>query len=353
MNKLLHFVIPALAPLATLAVHPDRCSGTVSVPTPYGPAKVEWKKDGKIATVETTIPPGFPGQVIEVGGVKITLPANPTACWMPFKAMSYDPVVLQLPAAWSITSAKVKTPLGSGDVILRTGPIYSRIEIFPDKALEGRKPYVAEPGYKLVLADLPPELLGDGVVTGSIVFDFGSASAPPDVLKMIPAAPLRITGLNGDLTCYQPMQGDEVDFANVHGDTQVLVLDPRYSTICRSIPGYTPILELPATDWRTGADTTITATGLPPLIPVVFVVGARELGTPFVIARPDCTLRVDLNPAFLVQKLATTSGEAPLTLSVPSNPALIGRGLAMQAFAVDVPGFRVQPTNHVKARIES
>ena len=90
MNKLLHFVIPALAPLATLAVHPDRCSGTVSVPTPYGPAKVEWKKDGKIATVETTIPPGFPGQVIEVGGVKITLPANPTACWMPFKAMSYD-----------------------------------------------------------------------------------------------------------------------------------------------------------------------------------------------------------------------------------------------------------------------
>ena len=78
-----------------------------------------------------------------------------------------------------------------------------------------------------------------------------------------------------------------------------------------------------------------------------------EVATPFVIARPDCTLPVELNPAFPVQKLATAGGEAPRTLSIPSDPALIGRGLVLQAFAVDVPGVRVQPTNHVKARSES
>ena len=357
MNSRFLKLFTTVLPICSLAMMPPRCTGTarVKVTDPHsgiqGEAEIGWSKDIKTAKVSATIPPNSPKQTIQVGGFSIDLPANQGSQPMQFTADCTDPVIVQVPLAWTLGSATVTSPAGTGPLTVVTGALPAAGTIGVGGVVTFTKFYLAEPGTKLMLGDYPPGLGVAGPTSGVAKFRFPPGPQPISLLKYISTGKLTLYTPTGPVTWYPPLDPYVTDFSLVADNAHFIVVDTVSGTECKNAIGTTPSFDLPATDWRIGRSTSLDASALMPGSPTVFVLGIPDLGAPIPFGVGGCKLRVDPTGAALISATASPLGTVTIPISVPTNPWLIGLALAAQVVEFDAPA-TLSFSNHGKPRIE-
>ena len=358
MNSRLLKLLTTVLPICSLAMLPLRCTGTarIKVTDPrsglQGELDVEWKKDMKTGKVTSTIPPGAPKQTIHVNGIPIELPANPGTQPFQFTAEVTDPLIVQVPLAWSLASATVTSPAGTGPLTVVVPPLPAAATISVTGVVTFSKYYASEPGTKLLMGDYPPGLAVPGPTSGSAKFKFPPGPQPIHLLKYISTGKVTIYSAAGPITWYPPIDPYETDFALVADNSHYIVADTMSGTECKNAIGTPPSLDLPASDWKIGGVTSLDASSLMPGSPVVFVLGINDLVTPLPFGAGGCKLRVDLTGAVLISSVASPLGKSAIPITVPLNPWLVDRALAAQVVEFDAPA-TIAFSNHMKPRIEN
>ena len=339
------FSCPWIKPLCDGEIEVSGGNGTVQ-----GTIKLVWHKDAKTGKVSTTLPPHFPGGSAAVDGHTFTLPANPTNTPMQITIEVTDPVLVQVPTAWVLTSSSVTTPIGTGAMVITSAEIPAMATISPTGAVSYSTFYKPEAGHKLYMGDYPPGLAADGPTSGVATFMYPPGPGGLHLMKFVSAAKITVySPLSGPVTWYPPFQGI-TDFALVNASTDVILADTLDGTVCKNSLSLAPTLRIPA-DWHVGKPASLVGSNFVPSTPVAIVLSVSELAVPFPLGPSGCKLRVDPTGALVFATMSDGTGAASLPLTIPPLPVLIGRGQASQAAEFNAPA-TLAFTNHLKTRIE-
>lgn len=346
-----------------LSLNPFQCAGQVRTVDP--PTGREWilqwgKAADNGAIVEIDIPPGYPGGSAQACGETYQLPANPGQQVMKWKVTCKDPVVVQIPDNWSILSTSITTGLGTAPMTVVSGPIPSGALIDPLGSVIPVAHYTPEPGFQLVLLDVPPALVTPGWLEASIEFH-GPAPATGHLdVKVISTVTVELTPLGTSATTryYPPLDPVVIDFALVTESLHRIRLDFE-STVCTSPSGMAPVTELPTHDLALGGSLDLRASGLNPTAPTFFIAGLEDAHPtlPFGSGIPGCKLRVSFfDGAFAYLAFPATvdpSGNASTSLPIPMDLALEDFTSSWQVLAIDpLSPNGILLGNHIKTKVE-
>ena len=346
--------------LATSSV-PTYCAGTSSVlvSTPAGDYGVilAWQKDNENAsmlTVTTTVPPQMPASVIEVEGRSVELPANESEHPWPVTIEVKDPIILQVPAGWTIAEARVITAAGSGDVVVVPGTVPSAVAIHADGTASLVDAFVAEPGYELYFLDMPAGLWAQSEMSGFLRFHIPLSERRVDSVKFIETWRVDATSPTGQLhTCFAPIGPATFDFAEVTDLAHAFVIDAT-APPCSGPNGSTPTMALPNVDWNIGAATSVDACDLDPQSLGVFLWGGEDLPSPvslpLSLSSSGCRLRI--HDAGRIPAVVDAAGRASVAVAVPPTPALVGAALVWQVAEVHPSSTDIVTGTVMKVRVE-
>jgi hypothetical protein len=309
------------------------CAGTGSatLTTPLGDWGIgyTWEKENEsVIDVNTTLPPGVPASTLVIEGRPIQLPANPTGTPWPMEIQVRDPIILQIPIGWSIASATITTPLGTGNVIVQPDNVPSRIEIQSDGSATYHDFFVPEPGYQIWFCDCPAPLVSTGMISGTLHLVVPLSERRVDVVKVIETW-RAIGGLPGGptYTCYLPVGPYTHDFANVGDLAHAFVVDAS-ALPCTGPSGATPRALPSGLDWNIGTTTAVRAEAMDPNDLSVLLVGGHELTTPLPIGGLGCKLLINFFDAVWLP--VGSNGSASVPVAVPADPGLVGAVLTWQ-----------------------
>lgn len=347
--------------LCATASVPQYCAGTTTghITTPLGDYgfDLEWTKDNEHApsvTVTTTLPPGIPASTVTVSGKSVILPANPSEHPWSVTVEAKDPIILQVPMGWSVASAKVTTSAGTGDVIMQSGVVPSRIAFQSNGTASYADFYVAEPGYDIYFLDMPAGLWAQSMMSGFIKFDVPAGERRVDDIKFIETWRMDAVSPSGQIhTCYTPIGPGEFDFAEVQDLAHSFVVDATRLP-CAGPDGSFPSMHLPARDWLLGTTSSVDAVSLDPLSIALFLWGDDDLVYPLPLPNSlsSNACRLMISYLGMVPVAVETNGTASLPLPIPSNPALLEASLVWQVAQLHAASLDLVTGTVMKVRIE-
>lgn len=311
------------------------------------------EKNTTTGFVTVTLPPGHPGGAGSIGGISFVTPANPTEANYVLSFYHKDPVILQLPSDWSLASATVTSPAGTGSAVMTNGPFPGAVSISANGSMSISGYYQAEPGYQLVMGDYPVGLDVDGWTTCSLVITAPPSGERVDRIKYVSTVRATLTDPVGVPVHYFLAIGqDEIDFAQVQSEAHTMTIDLTLPA-CPLASGSRPRLTLPHSQVVIGQPMIASANNLDPGW-CALLLSDRELATPQAYGSSTCFLRVDTSSWLFAAFFAVVdpTGAASVSLPLPNDPNLVGFTTAWQPVQIDATNNAIVFGSHGKLIIE-
>lgn len=300
--------------------HKNPATGSLSVnlnppatgTTPAGSyAMVMKDNDGNVVkTLEVVMP------AIQAGSGTTTVTATAT-----------DPWVVQIPQDWHLKSIDYTSPAGTEKATITEGAVPWNLVITPSGPV-ATDFYLAEPGYKTYLVEVPESILVSGRHSAVAYVECGLAARRMDTVKVIETGIMTVAG--SSTRAFFPLNGNVHDFS-VYSDL-FLTFDVELSgPQCSGPSGHQPRFSLDdCYGWQTNSVGTLEIHGLDLAAPAVYMIGGFTYLNPGIpLPGFGCLSNVSLDSS--TPLTVNSQGEATITLAVANDPSLVGTTLYWQA----------------------
>lgn len=261
------------------------------------------------------------------GTIKFKHGGNSGSEGWPIVLSVFDPLLVQVPASCDIVSIEYETPAGSGWGSVTPGPIASSLGISATGPF-ATDFYVAEPGYKLFLLDIPEAHKVGGEVWIRPKLTAPISTTGTDQIKFLQT--FTMTALNSSVVVYPPMDiAAPIDFA-LHSDPSQTTNIDFADIACEGPGGHRPIFDVRACDeWYIGTTPSLELVDLDPAMPASYIVGSNTTyfpGVPF----GGLGCKAYITPDASAPLTVTSGGTASYPFPIANDPALVGVTLYWQ-----------------------